>query len=414
VAALTEGEARARAALIDVESYELFLDLAAEPARSRTEIRFGCREPGASTFAELETAAVRHAELNGRGLGPVRDGRLELPALAARNVLVAEAEVAYSGNGRGLSRFTDPADGAGYVSAMCYPTHAPSVFCCFDQPGLTAVTTLSLRLPAGWQPVSMGPAVPGEGGLWRFGPVPGTRPYDLTFSAGRYVPDWTGRAGAVRISVLRRRSLDGARGVAEIGRFGETARRALEYYERALGVPCAYPKYDIAFVPELTALAVSVPGLMLVSEDLLTRLADAEDEFAVMVCAHEVAHLWFGGHVSMRWWDDLWLDEAVATYLSYTAMGHGALGTRRPVDRVLLPGEGGRLPGRRAAGQAGGVLAGGHSGRRHVQAAGADVLQGRQRDQAAGRADRRGPGAGWARRLRRAVRRRRREPFRPG
>jgi aminopeptidase N len=86
-------------------------------------------------------------------------------------------------------------------------------------------------------------------------------------------------------------------------------------------VPCPYPKYDIGFVPRLDATAISIPGLMLVNENLLARMADPQDDFVAMVCAHEVAHLWFGGHVGMRWWDDLWQDEAMASYLSYTVIG---------------------------------------------------------------------------------------------
>jgi aminopeptidase N len=328
--ALTETGARVRAALLDVRSYDVFLDLsagAAGPVRSRTEIRFGCREPGAATFAEL-TAAVTSAVLNGRAVGPAADGRLGLPGLAAENLLVVEAEVADSGAGPGLTWFTDPADGASYLLYMGYPTKAPTVWACFDQPDLTATTTLSLALPAGWDVLSNGSVTErppaGQPGMWRFGPVRGTRTYDLTIAAGPYVEDWRGAGGAegsVRMSIWRRPSLAGADGVAGLTRFAETAQRALEYYERTLGVPCPYPKYDIGFVPRLSALAVSIPGLMLVNESLLARMADPDDDFVAMVCAHEVSHLWFGCHVSMRWWEDLWQDEAMATYMSYTALG---------------------------------------------------------------------------------------------
>lgn len=125
------------------------------------------------------------------------------------------------------------------------------------------------------------------------------------------------------MSIWRRPSLAGADGVAGMTRFAQTAQRALEYYERTLGVPCPYPKYDIGFVPRLSALAVSIPGLMLVNENLLARMADPDDDFVAMVCAHEVSHLWFGCHVSMRWWEDLWQDEAMATYMSSTALCAG-------------------------------------------------------------------------------------------
>jgi aminopeptidase N len=336
VAALTETEARVRAELLDVWSYDVFLDLTAGPAgpagprteaRSRTEVRFGCREPGAATFAEL-TATATSAVLNGRPVGAAVQGRLGLPELAAENVLVVEAEVA----GSALTWFVDPADGADYLLFMGYPTEAPGVFCCFDQADLTATTTLSLALPGGWDVLTNGPArerpAAGQAGVWRFGPVHGTRPFDLTIAAGPYVEDWRGEGGAggaVRMSVRRRRSLAGADGVAGLARFAEMARQSLEYYERTLGVPCPWPKYDIGFVPRLDALAVSIPGLMLVNESLLARMADPDDDHVAMVCAHEVSHLWFGGQVSSRWWDDLWQDEAMATYVSCTAMEDAGL-----------------------------------------------------------------------------------------
>ena len=152
MAALTETEARARAALIEVVSYDFFADLTADPVRSRTEIRFTCAQPGAATFADLTARAVS-AVLNGREVGPPDDGRLALPGLLAENTLVVEAEA----DGDVLMRFTDPADSAGYVLFTGYPTLAPGLFCCFDQVDLTATTTLSLVLPAGWECLANGP-----------------------------------------------------------------------------------------------------------------------------------------------------------------------------------------------------------------------------------------------------------------
>jgi aminopeptidase N len=328
VPALTETEARARGALIDVISYEVFADLTAEPVRSRTEIRFGCAEPGAATFAEL-TATATSAVLNGHPVGPPEDGRLALPGLGRQNTLVVEAEVAADV----LIRFTDPADGAGYLLHMSFPTLAPNLFCCFDQASLTGTTTLSLVLPAGWECLTNGPVVErppaGEPGRWRFGPVAGTRPFDMTIAAGPYARAWSGAVpstradGSVQMSIWCRRSLAGT--IPGLERFAGLARQALEYYERMLGVPCPYPKYDIGFVPRLDALAISIPGLMLVSENLLARMADPDDDFVAMLCGHEVSHLWFGAHISSRWWDDLWLDEAMASYVSFTAMAEAGV-----------------------------------------------------------------------------------------
>jgi aminopeptidase N len=148
VADLTQDEAIERSQAIDVESYDVFVDLTAEPVLSRTEIRFRWLGPGAGTFAELRTLGVRSARLDGVSLPPPQDGRLRLSRAGGdRAVLVVEAEAGYSQEGRGLSRFTDPADGAGYVMAYSYPDCRPELFCCFDQPDLTATFRLAVRVP---------------------------------------------------------------------------------------------------------------------------------------------------------------------------------------------------------------------------------------------------------------------------
>ncbi len=335
----TEAEAQERAALLAVESYAVFLDLAAglDRVRSRAEIRFRCREPGAATFADLRARSVSRVTCNGESLDPgraVSGGRLHLPGLAARNVLTVDAEFGYSPGGRGLSRFADPADGGQYAFGYCYPTSAPSMFCCFDQPDLRADLTLAVSAPAGWQCVGNGAVTArppaGDAGTWRFATVPAMKPSELALCAGPYVtaaaPDYRGADGLVRMSLSSRPALAGSAGLA---RTGDVVRQSLGYYEQMLACRCPYPKYDVVFVPDLGPAAVSLPGLMLASETLLQRVTDPGDDFGPMVLAHEVAHLWFGCLVEGRWWDDLWLAEALATYLGY-ASREEALGPDSP------------------------------------------------------------------------------------
>jgi aminopeptidase N len=322
VADLTLDEAIDRARAIDVESYDVFLDLTAEPVLSRTEVRFRWRRPDASTFAELRTQGVRRVTLDGVSLPPPQDGRLRLHRGGGgdRAVLVVEAEAGYSQEGRGLTRSTDPVDGASYVMALCYPDCGPEVFCCFDQPDLTATFRFAVRVPDGWECVANGELAGREGDVYTFTPVSGMRPYDLTFCAGPFSTAARTRAGRTEVTARHRRSLLGQAAVASLPQFADYARAAIAWYEDALGVPCPYPVYDIVFMPDLAAMALSVPGLMVVNERLLGRPAAADDQHSTMICAHEVAHLWFGGLVGPRWWDDVWLDEALATYLSYAAL----------------------------------------------------------------------------------------------
>jgi aminopeptidase N len=322
VADLTLDEAVDRARAIDVESYDIFLDLTAEPVISRTEVRFRWLRRGAGTFAELRTQGVRGVTLDGVSLPPPQDGRLRLSRAGDGDqaVLVVEAEAGYSQEGRGLSRFTDPADGAGYVMAYCYPDCGPEVFCCFDQPDLTATFRFAVRVPGGWECVTNGELARREDGVCTFTPVSGMRPYDLTFCAGPFSTAARTQAGQTEVTARHRNSLLGQPAVASLPQFTGHARDAIAWYAGRLGVACPYPAYDIVFMPELAAMALSVPGLMVVNEKLLGRPAGPGDQRSAMICAHEVAHLWFGCLVGPRWWDDVWLDEAIATYLSYAAL----------------------------------------------------------------------------------------------
>jgi aminopeptidase N len=335
--ALTQAAAARRAALLQVESYQIFLDLTtgADTARSRTEIRFSCREPGATTFADLDAVAVHEVVLNGVPVHPnsVTDGRLPLPGLVASNTLTVDATVALTRSGNGLSQYTDPADGSRYVLANCFPTAAPRVFCCFDQPDLRAAVTLIVTLPAGWTCVANGEALhrPAEGaaGVWRFSTVQAMKAHEFTLCAGPYVtgpavagPDLSTNAGdpeaasPTRLTVRCRPALAGSPGPARISAI---VSATVGYYEQLLGMRCPYDKLDIVCAPELGSLAMQLPAVMHVSETLLQRAADPGDDHVAVVLAHEAAHLWFGCLVEGSWWDDLWLAEAVASYLSYAA-----------------------------------------------------------------------------------------------
>jgi aminopeptidase N len=324
----TATEAAARSRLLAVESYSVFLDLTdgGDTATSRTELRFRCREEGAATFADLAAVAVHEVLLNGEPIDPasVTAGRLPLGDLAADNTLLVDATVALSRSGSGLTQYTDPADGSSYVLANCFPTAAPTVFCCFDQPDLRAAITLIVTLPAGWTCIANGEVLhrPADGaaGVWRFSTVVSMKPYEFTLCAGPYVTapaSDEADARGTQLTVHCRPTLASSPGLARIA--GLVAA-ALRHYEQFLVVPCPYDKLDIVFVPELGPLAMQLPAVMYASETLLQRAADPRDDHVAVVLAHEVAHLWFGCLVEGRWWDDLWLAEALATYLSIGAV----------------------------------------------------------------------------------------------
>jgi aminopeptidase N len=307
---LTQAEASARSALVDLTSYDVFLDLTADPPRSRSTVRFGCRQPGAATFADL-VAGFAGGMLNGAAVEPPTGGRLALRDLAVENELTVAAEVAPGT----LVRYEE------FLLIAAYPSDAPGLFACFDQPDLVTDFTLTVQAPRGWELLSNGAVTEHAAGTWRFASVHGMRPYDFTVCGGPMTSSAPG--------LWCRPALSQSPGLLE---FDAAARDGLRRYAQLLKVPQPFPKYDIVFFPDFFATALSVPGLMVVTETVLNGPAD----FATMIARHEVLHQWFGGLVGTRWWDDLWLDEALATYVSYPEPDDWISFTYRDTERAYL------------------------------------------------------------------------------
>lgn len=159
---LTRDEARTRADLVDVRSYDVTLDLTTGPATfaSTTTVRFTSREAGASTFLDLIAPAVHRVVLNGTELDPadvVADSRIRLDGLAEENVVVVEADCAYMNTGEGLHRFVDPVDDEVYLYSQFEVADSRRVFAVFEQPDLKATFAFTVTAPAHWVVVSNSP-----------------------------------------------------------------------------------------------------------------------------------------------------------------------------------------------------------------------------------------------------------------
>jgi aminopeptidase N len=329
---LTRGEAEARAALLTVQSYAVELDLTrgAEVFGSVSVIRFDCAEPGADTFAEVRPANLLRAVLNGRELDPASldGGRLPLDDLAGSNELRIEAEMAYTHTGEGMHRFADPADGEEYVYTQCGPAETPRVFGCFDQPDLKARFSVSVVAPDGWTVLSNAAGSRTDQG-WVFEQTAPISTYLVAVVAG---PLESVRAehDGVPLGLYARRSLAEYL-ESNAGEILEVTRRSFDRYHELFDERYPFGKYDQVFVPEFNWGAVENPGCVTFRDDFLYRAAATGTErmFRGVVIAHELAHMWFGDLVTMRWWDDLWLSESFAEYMGYqvvtevTALGDG-------------------------------------------------------------------------------------------
>jgi aminopeptidase N len=324
---LTRDEAAERTRLLRVESYQVELDLTGDETTfgSVSTVRFGCQQPGTSTFIDLTAAEVIEAALNGRTLAAEAfDGnRIALDELAGTNELTVRARCSYSRSGEGLHRFTDPADKGVYLYSDLETFDAHQIYACFDQPDLKATFEFDVRCPDSWQVISnMAPSVSGQPAdlgveRWHFPPTPIMSTYITHISAGPYHVVRSKHDG-IPLGIFCRQSLASYLDPDEI--FAIT-RQGFDYYHQAFGVRYPFGKYDQLFVPEYKAGAMENAGAVTFLEDYIfrSRVTDARHEVRAETILHEMAHMWFGDLVTMRWWDDLWLNESFATWASLVA-----------------------------------------------------------------------------------------------
>ena len=318
---LTRDEAAQRARLLAELHYDVHLDLTRgdEVFGAEVTVTFSA-EPGAETFIDLTAREVNSVVLNGTELSVdhVEPTRVRLPDLAAENELTIAATMEYRNIGKGMSFFRDPSDDGVYLHSQFEPHDAHLVYPCFDQPDLKANFDLSVDAPEGWVVVSNNPTVsrPDEGaaGRWVFSTTPLVPTYITAIVAGTYTSVHD-RHGDVEMGWYIRRSLAEHLDPDELF---EITRQGLDWYAEAFGMAYPFEKFDQLFVPEFQAGAMENPGCITYSESYIFRskVTETQRERRAETILHEMAHMWFGDLVTMRWWDDLWLNESFATFMS--------------------------------------------------------------------------------------------------
>jgi len=331
IAEITRSETSERARLLQVESYDVALDLTrgGEVFGSTSVIRFGCRQPGAATYADLVARTVHEIVLNGVALDPATacaDGRIALPGLAEHNELRVVADCGYTNTATGMNRTVDSADDKVYLYTAFEPADARTVFANFEQPDLKAPFTFHVTAPAHWTVLSNQPAPrpepAGDGqAAWHFPATPPISTYLTEVAAGEYhlVTDSHTTPGGqvIPLGLACRASLAAC---LEPGDMFAITKLGLDFYERLFGTGYPFEKYDQVMVPEFPG-AVENVGCVVIGEQFLFRskVTDAMYELRSMVILHEMAHMWFGDLVTMRWWEDLWLNESFAEYCAFLA-----------------------------------------------------------------------------------------------
>ncbi len=294
-------------------------------------IRFRSRRAGASTFADLVGATIREVTLNGRALDPAEvyaDHRIRLDDLAEDNELRVVADCTYSHTGEGLHRFVDPADDRVYLYSQMEVPDARRVFTTFEQPDLKAVFDFTVTAPSHWEVVSNAPtpepepAAEGSTGMsvWRFPTTERMSTYVTAVVAGEYhevLDTYVGKHGEIPLGHYCRQSMVPHLDIDELV---EITKQGFAFFEEAFDFPYPFHKYDQLYVPEFNNGAMENAGCVTLRDEYLPRSRQARwfYEQRANTVLHEMAHMWFGDLVTMRWWDDLWLNESFAEWASTT------------------------------------------------------------------------------------------------
>ena len=254
-------------------------------------------------------------------------------------MLVVAASQSDTGASAGILRTVDPTDKLVYVWTSFEPDDARRVWACFDQPDLKAPHRFTVTAPGSWivtsncAPESV--TTEGDDKTWLFPDTPPLSTYVVVVNAGPFHEIRSSRGG-YDLGLYGRQSLKQFL-VRDAEELFDLTDKGLAFFGDRFGSPFPQERYDQVFVPNMGG-AMENWGCVTWTDSVLFRSqpTHAQKAMRASVLLHEMAHMWFGDLVTMKWWDDLWLNEAFASWACHLVGG----------ERHRLHRRVGGLPGR--------------------------------------------------------------------
>jgi|GEM_PF-1395161 len=291
-----------------------------------TTIKFELNQDWEAPWLDLIALSILTLKVNGKQVHERWNRkRLNLPSLKkGEHQLEIHCKVPLYHNGVGMHSYTDPQDSREYLFSNLCPYDAHRIFPCFDQPDLKATFDVRVKAPASWHVIANSAVkkVDSSSQLfhsWTFERSPKMSTYLFALCLGEYEkisPDFD---TSIPMDIYVRKPL--AEHV-DAKRIFTTIEKGVSFYSEAFSTPYPFGKYDQVFVPEFNWGAMENIGCVVLREGYIYEHEPSKNELysRANTLVHELAHQWFGNLVTMRWWDDLWLNEAFATLVAYLCL----------------------------------------------------------------------------------------------